>query len=103
MSDITGKRIAEYLARQKDAISKGLYTPEMVAELDPEVVAKALNGLAKRVNMNIDVENRIRARRFAAILLFVGAVVGASAASATFWALYNPLKDIAAAVRESHR
>jgi predicted GNAT superfamily acetyltransferase len=103
MSEITGKKIAEYLARQKDAISRGLYTPEMVAELDPDVVAKTLNGLVTRVNMNIDVENRIRARRFATTLLLVGAVVGAALTSATFWVLFSPLKDIAAAVRESHR
>jgi len=104
MSQINGKKLVEYFASQKQAMANGLYTPEMVSELDPTAVAKTLNTLVSRVNFNTEYEARLKARRIAGYLILFGVVAGFVGASAIFWVLANPLKDLAAAIREStHR
>lgn len=88
---VSPKQVADYFKRQKLAGARGLYTPEMLADMDPESVATVLNNLVARVNFDNDELMRKKARRFAVTLVVAGFVSGVVLTFGTMWLVSNPL------------
>lgn len=94
-------QVDEAIRKNPMASSKGLYTAEIVDGADPESIARVLNELSARVNLDTDREVKRRAREFAFRLFFGGMAIGAVITYFAIMVAFHPLREPLSAIMQA--
>lgn len=86
------EEIADDMAEGVDAPVRGFFSPEQIAEADAETVARTMNGMVSRINIDKEKLARKRAWAVSRSIFLLGVGVGFGIAYIVLCTYFNPLQ-----------